>query len=92
MVLYLLLLYVFESVNLPTIAGTDEDLPQSHWSRMPRGGVFGTGDDRAAMMYDETDMEVEIHRLEQEAYSSVLRAFKAQADTITWVLLFRICF
>ncbi|XP_015078753.1 protein EMSY-LIKE 3-like [Solanum pennellii] len=64
--------------------GTDEDLPQSHWSRMPRGGVFGTGDDRAAMMYDETDMEVEIHRLEQEAYSSVLRAFKAQADTITW--------
>ncbi|KAL3334202.1 hypothetical protein AABB24_030781 [Solanum stoloniferum] len=36
------------------------------------------------MMFDETDMEVEIHRLEQEAYSSVLRAFKAQADAITW--------
>ncbi|KAH0748166.1 hypothetical protein KY290_027398 [Solanum tuberosum] len=64
--------------------GTDEDLPLSHRSRIPRGGGFGTGNDRAAMMYDETDMEVEIHRLEQEAYSSVLRAFKAQADAITW--------
>ncbi|CAN6453884.1 unnamed protein product [Victoria cruziana] len=29
-------------------------------------------------------MESEIHWLEQEAYSSVLRAFKAQADVITW--------
>ena len=38
-------------------------------------------------MYGETDMETQIHQLEQEAYSSVLRAFKAQADAITWVLL-----
>ncbi|RWW63260.1 hypothetical protein BHE74_00029579 [Ensete ventricosum] len=30
------------------------------------------------------DMEVQIHRLEQDAYSSVLRAFKAQFDAITW--------
>ncbi|RWW16596.1 hypothetical protein GW17_00019520 [Ensete ventricosum] len=30
------------------------------------------------------DMEVQIHRLEQDAYSSVLRAFKAQSDAITW--------
>nr|GMC82424.1 protein EMSY-LIKE 3-like isoform X1 [Ipomoea batatas] len=29
-------------------------------------------------------MEAQIHQLEQEAYSSVLRAFKAQADAITW--------
>ncbi|KAJ0434955.1 putative ENT domain, protein EMSY-LIKE, plant, ENT domain-like superfamily [Helianthus annuus] len=35
-------------------------------------------------MYGETDMEAQIHLLEQEAYSSVLRAFKAQADAITW--------
>ncbi|KAM7264670.1 hypothetical protein ACFE04_002353 [Oxalis oulophora] len=34
--------------------------------------------------YAETDMEAQIHLLEQEAYSSVLRAFKAQADAITW--------
>lgn len=36
-------------------------------------------------MYGEIDMEAQIHQLEQEAYSSVLRAFKAQADAITWV-------
>ncbi|XP_047337238.1 protein EMSY-LIKE 3-like [Impatiens glandulifera] len=31
-----------------------------------------------------TDMEYQIHQLEQEAYSAVLRAFKAQADAISW--------
>ncbi|KAK4281820.1 hypothetical protein QN277_013270 [Acacia crassicarpa] len=30
------------------------------------------------------DMEAQIHQLEQEAYSSVLRAFKAQSDALTW--------
>ncbi|KAG2262933.1 hypothetical protein Bca4012_012638 [Brassica carinata] len=29
-------------------------------------------------------MEVEIHKLEQEAYCAVLRAFKAQSDAISW--------
>lgn len=32
-------------------------------------------------------MEAQIHQLEQEAYCAVLRAFKAQADAITWVIL-----
>ncbi|KAL5549695.1 hypothetical protein UlMin_004926 [Ulmus minor] len=74
-------------------SGTDDDLPPSHQSRIPRGGggsrIAGNG--RSAMgnlpysrMYGETDMEAQIHQLEQEAYSSVLRAFKAQADLITW--------
>lgn len=31
-------------------------------------------------------METQIHIIEQEAYFSVLRAFKAQSDAITWVL------
>lgn len=31
------------------------------------------------------DLEAEIHDVEQEAYTSVLRAFKAQSDAITWV-------
>ncbi|KZV54048.1 hypothetical protein F511_17436 [Dorcoceras hygrometricum] len=35
-------------------------------------------------VYEETDMEAKIHQLEQEAYISILRAFKAQADAITW--------
>lgn len=59
---------------------------------MSRGGRI-SGNGRPApvasmpypMMYDEPDMEAKIHQLEQEAYSSVLRAFKAQADAITWV-------
>ncbi|KAL4585792.1 hypothetical protein LXL04_010418 [Taraxacum kok-saghyz] len=73
-------------------SGTDDDLPPSHQNRIPRGGrVAGNG--RSAVMapvvqyprmYAETDMEAQIHLLEQEAYSSVLRAFKAQADAITW--------
>ncbi|KAI4300700.1 hypothetical protein L6164_034046 [Bauhinia variegata] len=29
-------------------------------------------------------MEAQIHQLEQEAYSSVLRAFKAQSNALTW--------
>ncbi|CAM8958134.1 unnamed protein product [Rhodiola kirilowii] len=33
-------------------------------------------------MYNE--MDIQIHHLEQEAYCSVLRAFKAQADAISW--------
>jgi ENT domain len=33
-------------------------------------------------------MEKEIHQLECEAYTSVLRAFKAQADAISWVVSF----
>jgi len=36
----------------------------------------------------ETDMEVQIHQLEQDAYSAVLRAFKAQSDALTWVCIF----
>ncbi|XP_019187062.1 PREDICTED: protein EMSY-LIKE 3-like isoform X1 [Ipomoea nil] len=76
-------------------SGTDDDLPPSHQNRIPRGGGPGgriAGNGRSAVMasvpypkmYGETDMEAQIHQLEQEAYSSVLRAFKAQADAITW--------
>lgn len=73
-------------------AGTDDDLPPSH--RVPRGGrVSGNGrpsnlPPSYPKMYDEVaaDMEAQIHQIEKEAYISVLRAFKAQADAITWVL------
>jgi hypothetical protein len=33
----------------------------------------------------ETRVETQIQQLEQEAYCSVLRAFKAQSDALTWV-------
>ncbi|KAH7840161.1 hypothetical protein Vadar_013495 [Vaccinium darrowii] len=74
------------------VLGIDDDLPPSYQNTLPRGGrVAGNG--RSAIpgsipyprIYGETDMETQIHHLEQEAYSSVLRSFKAQADAITWV-------
>jgi hypothetical protein len=71
-------------------SGTDDDLPPTHQNRIPRGGRLA-GNGRSAVgsipyprVYGEIDMETQIHQLEQEAYSSVLRAFKAQADAITW--------
>ncbi|KAL6125106.1 hypothetical protein ACLB2K_077614 [Fragaria x ananassa] len=71
-------------------SGTDDDLPPSHHNRIPRGGrVAGNGRSAVASvpysrMYGDNGMEAQIHQLEKEAYSSVLRAFKAQADQITW--------
>lgn len=70
-------------------SGTDDDLPPSHQNRIARGAgrISGNGRSSAgpvpyARMQNE--MERHIHWLEQEAYSSVLRAFKAQSDAITW--------
>lgn len=72
-------------------SGTDDDLPPSQQNRIPRGGrVAGNGRSAGVgsvpypRMYNDSEMEAQIHQLEQEAYCSVLRAFKAQADAITW--------
>lgn len=70
--------------------GTDDDLPPSHHNRVARGPIVRNGRTIvSALPYSrlQNDMEVQIHRIEQEAYSSVLRAFKAQSDAITWVLV-----
>ena len=75
------------------ITRTDDDLPPTHQNRISRGGRGHlAGNERSVVgsipyprMYSEIDRETQIHLLEQEAYSSVLRAFKAQADAITWV-------
>ncbi|KAK8450939.1 hypothetical protein SEVIR_6G123800v4 [Setaria viridis] len=53
------------------------------------GRMTGNGRDTIAAgpytrVQPQTDMETQIHQLEQEAYCSVLRAFKAQSDAITW--------
>ncbi|KAG8049539.1 hypothetical protein GUJ93_ZPchr0009g415 [Zizania palustris] len=71
-------------------SGTDDDLPPPYPnSRGIRGSGRVSGNGRAivaASSYPRahTDMETQIHQLEQEAYCSVLRAFKAQSDAITW--------
>ncbi|XP_030457893.1 protein EMSY-LIKE 1 isoform X1 [Syzygium oleosum] len=68
-------------------SGTDDDLPPSNQNRNSRQGR-SSGNARSLLgsvpprMYN--NMEAQIHHLEQEAYSSVLRAFKAQSDAITW--------
>lgn len=66
--------------NFKLFAGTDDDLPPSHQNRIPRGGRV-TGNGRSASvqysrMFGETDMEAQIHQLEQEAYIAVLRALR----------------
>ncbi|KAG6513385.1 hypothetical protein ZIOFF_023709 [Zingiber officinale] len=69
------------------ITRTDDDLPPSHYNKGVRGPIRGNGRTIiSAFRYSrlQNDMEIQIHRIEQEAYSSVLRAFKAQSDTITW--------
>uniref|UniRef100_A0A0C9S913 TSA: Wollemia nobilis Ref_Wollemi_Transcript_9823_2053 transcribed RNA sequence n=1 Tax=Wollemia nobilis TaxID=56998 RepID=A0A0C9S913_9CONI len=70
-------------------SGTDDDLPPSHQNRLARvgGRISGNGRSSAGpVQYGriQNDMEPQIHWLEQEAYISVLRAFKAQSDAITW--------
>ncbi|XP_044505979.1 protein EMSY-LIKE 3-like isoform X2 [Mangifera indica] len=68
---------------------TDDDLPP-HQNRFQRGSC-PAGNGRSAVVSSaimpripQNDMETQIHNIEQEAYSSVLRAFKAQSDAITW--------
>ncbi|GMN26591.1 hypothetical protein TIFTF001_001348 [Ficus carica] len=56
------------ALELVPFLGTDDDLPPSHQNRFQRGG----------------SMVNQIHHIEQEAYCSVFRAFKAQSDAVTW--------
>ncbi|KAL3599755.1 hypothetical protein D5086_007673 [Populus alba] len=68
---------------------TDDDLPPTHRNRF-QSGVQTAGNGRSAVVGGasqpslHSDMETQIHNIEQEAYTSVLRAFKAQSDAITW--------
>lgn len=73
---------------------TDDDIPPSHQNRYAnvgrasangRSAVVGVASlGTAPFPRIHSDMEAQIHQIEQEAYSSVLRAFKAQSDAITW--------
>nr|GMC88716.1 protein EMSY-LIKE 3-like isoform X2 [Ipomoea batatas] len=68
-------------------AGTDDDLPQSQYNRAPTRSIVGNGRSNVgSAIYQRmhSDMEAQIHNLEQEAYGAVLRAFKAQSDALTW--------
>ncbi|CAN1263401.1 Protein EMSY-LIKE 3 [Linum perenne] len=70
------------------IVDTDDDVPPQLQNRF-RSGMRPAGNGRAAVATSApipriSDMEIQIHNVEQEAYRSVLRAFKAQSDAITW--------
>ncbi|KAJ8770872.1 hypothetical protein K2173_021787 [Erythroxylum novogranatense] len=75
--------------GLSDSSGTDDDLPPSHRNRF-QSGIRAVGNGRTAVVGSAPlsrmhgDMETQIHNIEQEAYTSVLRAFKAQSDAITW--------
>lgn len=69
--------------------GTDDDLSSSDQNRVVRSSSV-TGNEKSSVgsvthFNLHFDMEAQIHQLEQEAYSAVLRAFKAQSDALTWV-------
>ncbi|KAK9272961.1 hypothetical protein L1049_003341 [Liquidambar formosana] len=68
--------------------GTDDDLPLSHRNKVPRGARIARNGRSGLVSVPQprmhTDMEAQIDNLEQDAYNSVLRAFKAQSDAITW--------
>uniref|UniRef100_A0A7C8Z8K1 ENT domain-containing protein n=1 Tax=Opuntia streptacantha TaxID=393608 RepID=A0A7C8Z8K1_OPUST len=69
-------------------SGTDDDLPPPHQNRFSRTAHVGNGRSAVARSVPysrlHNDMETQIHLIEQEAYCSILRAFKAQSDAITW--------
>ncbi|KAL5808411.1 hypothetical protein ACOSQ3_029102 [Xanthoceras sorbifolium] len=68
-------------------SGTDDDFPPHQNSALRGGRIAANGRSAlASAPYSRMhiDMEVQIHQLEKEAYCAVLRAFKAQADAITW--------
>ncbi|XP_048236180.1 protein EMSY-LIKE 1 isoform X3 [Ricinus communis] len=73
--------------ELSESSGTDDDLPPSHQHSIAKGErLLGNGISALSSTYSRMriDMESHIHQLEQEAYSAVLRAFKAQSDAISW--------
>ncbi|NP_001150442.1 Protein EMSY-LIKE 3 [Zea mays] len=68
-------------------SGTDDDLPPAQ-NRGLRGRSFSGNVVASAgafpYMRANNDLESEIHRVEQDAYTGILRAFKVQSDAISW--------
>ena len=83
-------IYYYHSIDSsPFVVGTDDDLPPAQ-NRGLRGRSFSANGRASAVAFPymraNNDLETEIHRVEQDAYTGVLRAFKVQSDAISWVL------
>ncbi|KAM7265427.1 hypothetical protein ACFE04_003110 [Oxalis oulophora] len=68
----------------PDTSGTDDDdVPPSRRS-LGNGGRSSLVSAPYSSRVLNTEMEAQVHHLEQEAYCAVLRAFKAQSDALSW--------
>ncbi|XP_039854632.1 protein EMSY-LIKE 4-like isoform X4 [Panicum virgatum] len=68
-------------------SGTDDELPPTYKFRGP--GVHFRGNGRAlsgtlSQPRPHSNLDSDIHQMEQQAYTGVLRAFKMQSDALTW--------
>ncbi|RLN04337.1 protein EMSY-LIKE 3-like [Panicum miliaceum] len=68
-------------------SGTDDELPPTYKFREPR--VHFSGNERLlagtlSQPRPQSTLDSDIHQMEQQAYTGVLRAFKMQSDALTW--------
>lgn len=73
------------------VTGTDDDLPNPGIIRASKGlacsGIMAIASGPMSSDKDLRDMEFQVHCIEIEAYSAVLRAFIAQSNDLSWVPL-----
>lgn len=68
-------------------SGTDDELPPTYQIRGPRVRFSGNGRPLAGALSQprpHIKLDSDIHQIEQQAYTGVLRAFKMQSDALTW--------
>ncbi|OEL37076.1 Protein EMSY-LIKE 3 [Dichanthelium oligosanthes] len=78
---------IYSIDSSPYVVGTDDDLPPAQNRGLRERSFSGNGRASAGAfpyMRETNDLESEIHRVEQDAYTGVLRAFKVQSDAISW--------
>ncbi|CAD6246039.1 unnamed protein product [Miscanthus lutarioriparius] len=64
---------------------TGDELPPTYQIRGPRVHFSGNGRSLAgALSQPHIKLDSDIHQIEQQAYTGVLRAFKMQSDALTW--------
>ncbi|RLM74938.1 hypothetical protein C2845_PM15G18430 [Panicum miliaceum] len=72
---------------MPISARTDDELPPTYKFRGPREHFSGIGRSLAGTLSQpgpHSNLDSDIHQMEQQAYTGVLRAFKMQSDALTW--------
>lgn len=68
-------------------SGNDDDLPPTYQIRVPRMHFSGNRRPLAGAFSQprpHNKLDSDIHQIEQQAYTGVLRAFKMQSDALTW--------